>query len=59
MSTENRISGSHLRRDGPISDITALEHGKCVPDQDDHTKLRNNYIVFVGGKDNHYQNSMP
>ena len=47
MSTENRISRSHLRRDGPICDITALENGKCVPDQDDHTKQRNDYIVLV------------
>ena len=47
MSTENRVSGSHLRRDGPICDIAGLENGKCVPDHNDHLMQKNDYVVLV------------
>ena len=47
MSTENRISGAHLRRNEPICDIATLENGKCVPNQTDHQKQKENYVVLV------------
>lgn len=47
MSTENRISGAHLRRNEPVCDIATLENGKCVPNQTDHQKQKENYVVLV------------
>lgn len=47
MSTENQVSGSHLRCDGPICDIAGLENGKCVPDHNDHLMQKNDYVVLV------------
>lgn len=47
MSTENRISGAHLRRNEPVCDIATLENGKCVPNQADHQKQKENYVVLV------------
>ena len=47
MSTENRISGTHLRRDGPVGDIAALENGKCVPNHAEHQKQKENYVLLV------------
>ena len=47
MSTENRISGAHLRRNEPIGDISTLENGKCVPNQIEHQKQKENYVVLV------------
>lgn len=47
MSTENRISGAHLEQNEPVCDIAALENGKCVPNQTDHQKQKENYVVLV------------
>ena len=47
MSTENRISGVHLERNEPVCDIATLENGKCVPNQTDHQKQKENYVVLV------------
>lgn len=47
MSTENRVSGAHLRRNEPVGDISTLENGKCVPNQAEHRKQKENYIVLV------------
>ena len=42
MSTENRVSGAHLRQNEPIGDISTLENGKCVPNQAEHRKQEEN-----------------
>ena len=47
MSTENRVSGAHLRRIGPVGDISSLENGNCVPNQAEHQKQKENYITLV------------
>ena len=47
MSTENRISGAHLRRDDPVGDIAALDNGKCVPNHAEHQKQKEDYVVLV------------
>ena len=47
MTTENRISGAHLRRNEPVCDIATLENGKCVPNHTDLQKEKKNYVVLV------------
>ena len=47
MSTENKISGAHLRRNEPVGDISTLENGKCVPNQIEHQKQKENYVALV------------
>ena len=47
MSTENKISGAHLKQNEPVCDIATLANGKCVPKQTDHEKQKENYVVLV------------
>ena len=47
MSTENRISGTHLSRTAPVGDIVTMENGKCVPNHAEHQKQKENYVVLV------------
>ena len=47
MSTENRVSVSHLSDQLPIDWVLQLENGKCLPDSCDNVKHRENYINLV------------
>ena len=47
MSTENRTSGTRLRRDGPVGDIAALENGKCGQNHAEYQKQKENCCVGV------------
>ena len=48
MSTENHVSGNHLRGECPAYGVLQMENRECLPSTDDHAKQRGNYIALVG-----------
>ena len=47
MSTENRVSGSHLSDEPKADGVLNMENGKCLPSPQDNAKQRENYITLV------------
>ena len=47
MSTENRVSGSHLSNEPLTDGVLEMENGNCLPSHLDNAKQRENYVILV------------